>query len=627
MNLTKRTFWALALLVAACDPSDAPRAASVAVQPDSVGLLVGETAQLSVTVRDGDGNMLTGHAVTWSSSDRARATVSAAGLVTAMSAGRAIITANSDGQRDTTIVTVRTPAPSDYDIVEAQFTQAIQSNDGTIPIVLNGNPAVVNVLIRGTLEGNNFPRLQVVLRLFNANGVLTRTDTVRTPGLISQTVSYATPSAQLLVPASALSAAMQWQVEVDPLRQVVDDNRANNVFPRTGRRLLPTVTVPALKVHFVPLTLSAHNNSTVAVTAGQMPEYIRTLRSVQPLGALTTTIALPLTTGANFGTMPSGGLAPFWQQVLADLDLARVADPGDPERHWYGLMRPPVGFNFTSFGGFAYVPSSGQATGANTRTAAGVAVGWFSNPIQSRELVAHELGHNFGRRHAPCGNPAGPDPNFPNANGTIGIVGHDVYSWSAGLTVSATPIDPGTGDVMGYCLPSWASEYTYRGVMAFRGSIVTAVAQTAPRTRVLVVRGHITNGTTVHFEPAFTLEGRPTRPERAGSYRLDGRAADGRILFSHDFEPAELDHAPHIRPFTFAIEASPELDDALVSLEVRGPAVSARLERPAPTAARPQVQRTARLQRNGDVLMARCADPAARGIVVLDEAGTLLATA
>lgn len=80
--------------------------ASVAVQPAAVTIAPQQTEQLTVTVRDAQGNALTGRAVTWSSNAQAVATVSTAGLVTAVGAGTAQITATSEGQSGSATVTV-----------------------------------------------------------------------------------------------------------------------------------------------------------------------------------------------------------------------------------------------------------------------------------------------------------------------------------------------------------------------------------------------------------------------------------------------------------------------------------------------------------------------------------------
>lgn len=80
--------------------------ASVAVQPGTATLSPQQTQQLTATVRDAQGNTLTGRTVTWSSDAQAVATVSTSGLVTAVRGGTARITATSEGQSGSATMTV-----------------------------------------------------------------------------------------------------------------------------------------------------------------------------------------------------------------------------------------------------------------------------------------------------------------------------------------------------------------------------------------------------------------------------------------------------------------------------------------------------------------------------------------
>ena len=67
---------------------------------------LGETYQLSATARDENGNDISGAPITWGSSDIAVATVTGAGLVTAVGGGTAWIVAATGGVADTVSVTV-----------------------------------------------------------------------------------------------------------------------------------------------------------------------------------------------------------------------------------------------------------------------------------------------------------------------------------------------------------------------------------------------------------------------------------------------------------------------------------------------------------------------------------------
>ena len=79
---------------------------SLTVTPASSSLAIGGTQQLTATLKGLSGAVLTGRIVTWSSSSASVATVSTSGLVTAIGAGNATITATSEGKSGTAQVTV-----------------------------------------------------------------------------------------------------------------------------------------------------------------------------------------------------------------------------------------------------------------------------------------------------------------------------------------------------------------------------------------------------------------------------------------------------------------------------------------------------------------------------------------
>ncbi|HKW09379.1 MAG TPA: Ig-like domain-containing protein, partial [Gemmatimonadaceae bacterium] len=82
--------------------------ATVTLSPASVSLPVAATQQIAATDKDASGNTLSGRAITWASNATAVATVSSTGLVSAVGAGSATITATSEGKIGTTSVTVTT---------------------------------------------------------------------------------------------------------------------------------------------------------------------------------------------------------------------------------------------------------------------------------------------------------------------------------------------------------------------------------------------------------------------------------------------------------------------------------------------------------------------------------------
>jgi glucose/arabinose dehydrogenase len=102
---------ALTLLIGGCgddstQPPPPPTVASIVVTPTAATIDSGQTVQLSDTVKDAAGNVLTDRVVTWSSSDANIASVSSSGLVTGVHPGDATITATSEGQSATAQITV-----------------------------------------------------------------------------------------------------------------------------------------------------------------------------------------------------------------------------------------------------------------------------------------------------------------------------------------------------------------------------------------------------------------------------------------------------------------------------------------------------------------------------------------
>lgn len=84
---------------------------SVTISPASTTVFVGLTSQLAATLRDANGNVLTGRTITWASSNASVASVSGGGLVTGVATGSASVTATSEGKADTAAITVTTPPP------------------------------------------------------------------------------------------------------------------------------------------------------------------------------------------------------------------------------------------------------------------------------------------------------------------------------------------------------------------------------------------------------------------------------------------------------------------------------------------------------------------------------------
>lgn len=92
-------------------PPPTPVVTTVTVSPPSASVVAGNTVTLSASVKDQQGNVMTGQAVNWSSNNTAAATVNSSGVVTGVAAGSATITATSSGKSGTSAITVTAPPP------------------------------------------------------------------------------------------------------------------------------------------------------------------------------------------------------------------------------------------------------------------------------------------------------------------------------------------------------------------------------------------------------------------------------------------------------------------------------------------------------------------------------------
>lgn len=179
--------------------------------------------------------------------------------------------------------------------------------------------------------------------------------------------------------------------------------------------------------------------------------------------------------------------------------------------------------------------------------------------------AAHEMGHVFGRQHAPCDNvtrcrrPKNTDGSYPQYSGfdsdSIGEFGFN--------TVTGAVLNPGDAhDIMGYSDNDWISPYTYKALMSRipvnSGGIAdfAGVSQgTAPaegRSRGESIRGPIVvreeipalcphlftrftiqRNRSVEWQPAFHFATGPQEVHgRRTTFVIEQRDADDRILLS-----------------------------------------------------------------------------------------------
>jgi hypothetical protein len=281
------------------------------------------------------------------------------------------------------------------------------------------------------------------------------------------------------LPGNWVASGLRVEVRADPHNQVAESDESDNALtlsPPVGAGTILHLTV-------VPVV---HQGQTASI-----PNFAQTLWRIWPLQNISSTTRAPYTFSGTLS--PSDGNS--WSRLLDEIRLLRQADGSG--RYYYGFVR----VTYTS--GIAGIGYIGHP----------VAAGW-DHAGSAPAVMAHELGHNFGRAHAPCGTSG--DPNYPYPNGLIGTWGYDLES--------RTLRNPSERyDLMSYCAPQWISDYTYEGAQRF-------LEQNPPRPQSLPQEGLLFSGrirgNEVAFNPPLRLavapEGRPS-PYRLRVHGVDQR--------------------------------------------------------------------------------------------------------
>jgi len=421
--------------------------------------------------------------------------------------------------------TVRSASSLNLRIDGFYVTQSVQTYDRGIPLVA-GRSGLLRVFVVASQANTAAPEVRA--RFYRA-GALIQTVTIPAPGSSVPTDTAGSQGAlnrtwNATLPASLLQPDLDLVLDVDPANLVAESNDGDNSYPANGAPVtLNLRTVAALDLRLVPVHRTA-DNSTGNVTAGNAAQFVDQTLRMHPLAAVNVDVRTPYTY-TDTAQIQSGDGNGVWLRILSEINALRASEGGT--KNYFGIIAVPYGGGIAGYG---YVP--GRAS-----------VGWDKLPSASG-VVAHELGHNFGRSHAPCGGVSSSDPNYPYGGGVTGQWGYDL--------VSGALKAPTLTDLMGYCNNTWISDYTYLGVMNQRGP-ASVVQMGSVREPSLIVWGRIRDGEVV-LEPAFEATTEARLPMHAGPNLIQGFDAVGGETFRLAFAGTPVADAPQREEhFAFAI--------------------------------------------------------------------------
>lgn len=326
------------------------------------------------------------------------------------------------------------------------------------------------------------------------------------------------------LPTAWVTAGLQVRIDVDP-EQRYGTTVTVSAQPNVG-------TPTAIDFVLVPL-VSGNNAPTLPDLTLVADELVR--RFPVPRERIGVSVRAPYTlTSSSDGVDTSTE----WSDALRELELLRRAEA--PGKHYYGMVRPMVS---AGTAGIGYVNRVG-ASSPNLSS-----LGWDATR-NWRRTMTHELGHNFGREHAPCGGVSSHDPAYPYAGGALS----DTPLFESLLRDIQSPANQ--FDVMGYCSGAWFSDYNLREVQRFlEARPQPALTQErATAGEVIRVSGRIGAGG-VRFDPIQRARG--TAPVAAGgAYRLRVQTAAGATI-ELPVDAVRVDHADPPEEHFFAVLPAP----------------------------------------------------------------------
>lgn len=387
--------------------------------------------------------------------------------------------------------------PPDLYISKLEISQSIQDANNTVPLVAN-RPTVVRVYT-ATSTGSSVANTSITLTATRNSTALTPVTSITKAASGASSRSSLSSTYNITLPASWLSGTVQITAKITG---------------QSSGSLIQTVTfnaVPTLNVVLVPINYT-HTGAGGGFYPGPSVDNISDwMMRAYPLGNMSVTAHPPYAFTGNLQTGSS------WESLLNQMSVLKATDSAAEATVYYAYIDFDCGWFDCSNGGIAGIGWIGY------RESVGIDFGAFD---ATGELAGHEIGHNFGRYHAPCGVSGtnwSSDPK--HAGASIGEYGLD------GIGGTLELLSPsGFVDMMSYCDPVWISDFTYKAL--YNDQMSNGAYVWAPQQESLIISGMVAEDGAVSLNPVYMLP-QTAVPAQNGFYQVELLDSAGSVIATH----------------------------------------------------------------------------------------------
>lgn len=442
-----------------------------------------------------------------------------------------------------------TAISTDLTVAGMEVTQAIQNLANDVPLIekkdtwvrvyvnsASFNIGGVNARLYGTRVGYALPGSPLPPQF----AITARTDGGNRGNLQDAFLYY--------LPASWRSGTVTLQAEVNPAHTIAEDSYTNNTSGRTvAFQAADPLCVVMVRVHLHPQTASIYDPGFWDIV-----EMTRRIYPISELRVFQGGVVEPWFHLFGDWTLP--GDFGYVLSKLWDYDNWHSDPAGCPTTHYWGMVHPS---HLAGRWGMAYVDGDEGSGVMDVNKNFTSSYPYWMYPLGGYTM-AHELGHNLGRRHVNCtGSEASggeidngyPYPTCQIAPNTPS--GYYGLAWPIGYAVGQPKIVAPTEatPLMSYGWPQWIDDYTYRALFArldLQATTATALPTAWTQADVfLYASGWITPADQTallnHFYRRSEVKTRLLEQSWANTlnadnpYSLTLENSAGDILYSHPF--------------------------------------------------------------------------------------------